>query len=216
MREIDYDEVLCEEGLTLIIKGKKYEVKAPSLLQIFAFEKMTGDLVKAKTMSKIVAQIKGIIRTVFDTVPDEVLDKCSLKVLRKMLEDVREVIQQTMFPGVSKEEITDKKKTVDRYKAVFEGFARLARVYGWTHNQVGALTSKQFWAYLEAADVIMAGEQLRAIQVVTYPLMKDRDRQKVFSGYMKIIDPMHQEKQIEASMAKLDMLKSKFGYKGKR
>jgi hypothetical protein len=110
MKEINYDEVLCEEGLTIILKGKKYEVKAPSLLQIFAFEKMTNDLAKLKTMSKIVSQIKGIIRTVFDAVPDEVLDNCPLKVLRKMLADVKELIQQTMFPGMPKEGITDKKK----------------------------------------------------------------------------------------------------------
>jgi hypothetical protein len=62
----------------------------------------------------------------------------------------------------------------------------------------------------------MAGEQLRAIEAVTYPLTKDSDRQKIFSSYMTIIDPKHNEKQVESSMAKLDMLKGKFGYKGKR
>lgn len=46
--------------------------------------------------------------------------------------------------------------------------------------------------------------------------MKDSDRQKIFSSYMMIIDPKHEEKQIAASMAKLDALKGKFGYKGKR
>jgi hypothetical protein len=110
MEDINYDEVFCEEGLTIILHKKKYEVKTPTLLQIFAFEKMVTDLNKMDNINKIVIQIKKIVRTVFNTIPNEALDKCSPTVLRRMIVDVRTLIQQTLFPGISEKEITDKKK----------------------------------------------------------------------------------------------------------
>jgi hypothetical protein len=65
--------------------------------------------------------------------------------------------------------------------------------------------------------MLLAEEQLNALEVVIYPVLKeDRDRRRIMEKYMMLIDSEYQEKQVKNSKATLERLKSKFGYKGKR
>lgn len=62
----------------------------------------------------------------------------------------------------------------------------------------------------------MASEQMRALEVAAFTQIDDKARRGIIDGLMRVIDPEHDEKQIKASFAKLDVLKGKYGYKEKK
>lgn len=106
MSDINYDEVLQEEAITITLKGQEYIIQPPTVKQLIAYDKEVKALGEVKSdWDKVSEQMKKIIMTIYTSVPLEALDYPHA-VLKKMMSDVSGLIT-TGKGGV---EIVGKKK----------------------------------------------------------------------------------------------------------
>lgn len=70
-----------------------------------------------------------------------------------------------------------------------ESFAFLAEIYGWTHDAISRLTTRQFFLYLNQAHKLEARRQKLRFEAASYPHIKKGDRMRIDKHYDKIISP---------------------------
>lgn len=78
------------------------------------------------------------------------------------------------------------------------------------------LTPNKLWAYSKEIEILQAEEQLRLINIATFPNMQLKDKRRIIRQYQEISEPFFKEKQQKQAEMTMKSLKMKFGYKGKR
>jgi len=92
MSDINYDEALQEEAITITLKSKEYVIQPPTVEQLIAYEKQVKVLSTVKNeWAKVSEQMKKIIMTIYTSVPLEALDYPHA-ILKKMMNDVSGLI----------------------------------------------------------------------------------------------------------------------------
>lgn len=99
---------------------------------------------------------------------------------------------------------------------LFSRICRVSKFYHWSEDQVLNLTPQKFWAYSKEIGILQAEEQLRLINAIIFPKLPLNDRRRIMREYQKISDPGFKEKQQKQTEISMNILKAKFGYKGKR
>jgi hypothetical protein len=100
MREINYDDLLCNSKLKITLDQKVYEVFQPSLQQIIDYELRVKEL-KEAVDSGITPEEAGVlwievIRSIFDCIPVEILKKKTMPVIRKIAADCTLFMQESL------------------------------------------------------------------------------------------------------------------------
>ena len=78
------------------------------------------------------------------------------------------------------------------------------------------LTPNKLWAYSKEIEILQAEEQLRLINIATFPNLQTKDKRRIVRQYQKISDPLFKERQQKQAEMTMKSLKMKYGYKGKR
>jgi len=68
----------------------------------------------------------------------------------------------------------------------------LASAFGWTHQDILKLTVRQFMRYLDEIPKVTARQQIRGLEVSSYPHMEERGRKNVDRYYSRILRPITQ------------------------
>ena len=116
MKDINYDQVLKGNVITVTLKGKKYEVQEPYMGRILDFQRESEKIKGLDDVVKAAMQIKKIIRTVYTDIPEKDLDGYSPKALYHILADVTKFVRESMLPEVIKEEQIVKEVTAKKGK----------------------------------------------------------------------------------------------------
>lgn len=84
-------------------------------------------------------------------------------------------------------------------------FARIAKEFGWTHEEILRLTTRQFFLYLRNIDKLEAHRQLLTIEAASFPQMKKSDREEVRRHYTVIAEGKKstQKKRVDKSWSVL-------------
>lgn len=66
----------------------------------------------------------------------------------------------------------------------------VASTYGWTHQEILALTARQFFLYLHQITKLNAIKQLRDFEVSLMPHIDKTNRIELFKSYQEVLIPM--------------------------
>lgn len=86
--QINYDQVLKEEELEILIAEKTYTVLPPTMEQMLDYDRLIAETGKAKGAEKAAGVFRKAILSVYSSVPEEVLATLPLLVLRRMSQDI--------------------------------------------------------------------------------------------------------------------------------
>lgn len=112
MQDINYDEVLKGNVITITLGGEKYEVQEPTMGKILGFQRETEKLKGVSDVVKASSQIKKIILTVYTNIPEKALNGYSPKALYRILGDITKIVKESMLP----EAIDDTDKNLPKKK----------------------------------------------------------------------------------------------------
>ena len=73
-------------------------------------------------------------------------------------------------------------------------FALVASTYGWTHQEILALTAKQFFLYLRQVGKLSSMKQLKDFEASLMPHMEKSDRVDLFRRYQEVLVPVKVDK----------------------
>lgn len=86
--EINYDQVLKEEELEVVIGGETYQVTPPTIEQMLDYDRLIAETGKTKGADKAATVFRKAILAIYKNVPEEVLSALPLLVLRRMSQDI--------------------------------------------------------------------------------------------------------------------------------
>lgn len=95
--DINYDEVFCGDSWAITLKGKKYKAEIPTIAQSIAFEKSVAAIAGLSGVD-LIEQLKKVILVIFKDLPEEDIDNCKAPLLKRMLDDVKTMVQQGLYP----------------------------------------------------------------------------------------------------------------------
>ena len=72
-------------------------------------------------------------------------------------------------------------------------WARLARFYGWTHDEIAKLDLEDFWFYIQSMEVIQAEEMLLNSRTASVPHMKEKHRERFIKDGQKMATPKFED-----------------------
>lgn len=107
MQEINYDDLICEAKLKIVIDGQSYVIEQPTLQQIINYEQSVKELIEAGESGAPGGEAGEkwitIIRSVFSNIPLEVLRNKNYALIRRIAKDCTTFIQESMYGDIEEE-----------------------------------------------------------------------------------------------------------------